>query len=153
VTTGDLQVTGGVLTLVGAVLFLGAWVTSQLFGDPAVGGVELARWLAVPAHILMLLGLGAIYLIQADRVGVWGLVGFLLAFSAAPDRSPACTGIRLPATTMTRSGTLEGRIPGGGFDTGIGPGHCEYVDWPMVAGGLPARCLSMFMPAPVMEGL
>ena len=80
-TANQLQSTGGLVTIVGSTLFMAAWATSTLLGAPSVKGVELSRWLAVPAHVLLLLGLVAIYLVQADRAGVWGLVGFLLAFS------------------------------------------------------------------------
>jgi hypothetical protein len=70
-----------VIAFVGAVLFLGSWATGVLFGNPSVNGVELARWLAVPAHVLLLIGLVAIYLVQADKTGMWGLAAFLMAFS------------------------------------------------------------------------
>jgi hypothetical protein len=80
-TANQLHSIGGVVTIVGSTLFLAAWATSTLLEEPSVKGVELSRWLAVPAHILLLLGLVAIYLVQANRAGVWGLVGFLLAFS------------------------------------------------------------------------
>lgn len=80
-TAEALPATGGLLTIGGAGLFGLAWVISTVFDEPVVAGVELARWVAIPAHILMLLSLVAIYLVQADRVGGWGLAGFLLAFS------------------------------------------------------------------------
>ena len=80
-TADQLQSIGGVITIVGSMLFLAAWATSTLLGDPSVKDVELSRWLAVPAHILLLLGLVAIYLVQAHRGGAWGLGGFLLAFT------------------------------------------------------------------------
>ena len=79
--TDQLQSVGGVITIVGSTLFVAAWATSTLLGDPSVKDVELSRWLAVPAHVLLLIGLVAVYLVQADRAGVWGLAGFLLAFS------------------------------------------------------------------------
>jgi len=80
-TADELQSVGGVITIAGSTLFLAAWATSTLLGEPLVKEVELSRWLAVPAHVLLLLGLAAVYLVQADRAGVWGLSGFLLAFS------------------------------------------------------------------------
>ncbi|HEX9855463.1 MAG TPA: hypothetical protein VGC47_09125 [Acidimicrobiia bacterium] len=79
-SSNALQAVGGALTVLGAGLFLMAWASEMFLGEPMLGGVEVSRWLAVPAHILMLLGLVNIYLVQAGRVGVWGLVGFLLTF-------------------------------------------------------------------------
>lgn len=46
-----------------------------------MAGVELARWLAIPAHILLMLGVVTLFLTQATETGRWGLVGALLAFS------------------------------------------------------------------------
>ena len=56
-TANQLHSIGGVVTIVGSTLFLAAWATSTLLEEPSVKGVELSRWLAVPAHILLLLGL------------------------------------------------------------------------------------------------
>ena len=81
VTADELHSIAGVITIVGSTLFLAAWATSTLLGEPSVKDVEISRWLAVPAHILLLLGLVAVYLVQAHRGGVWGLAGFLLAFT------------------------------------------------------------------------
>ena len=82
-TSAQLTVVGGTVTIVAAVLFVSAWAFPVLFDDPSVGGVEIGRWVAVPGHIFMLLGLVAIYGVQADETGVWGLVGFLMAFFGA----------------------------------------------------------------------
>lgn len=79
-STAALQTTAGVITIGAGGLFALAWLTSMVFGDPDIGGVELSRWLALAAHTLMLLGLVSIYLVQADRAGAWGLAGFLFAF-------------------------------------------------------------------------
>jgi hypothetical protein len=81
VTADQLHSIGGVITIVGSILFSAAWATSTLLGNPSVKDVEISRWLAVPAHILLLLGLVAVYLVQAHRGGAWGLGGFLLAFT------------------------------------------------------------------------
>ncbi len=76
----ELAGIGGVIAVLGALLFALAWAFPVVFGDPSVKGVEIGRWIAVPAHILLLVGLGAIYGVQADEAGVLGLVGFLMAF-------------------------------------------------------------------------
>jgi hypothetical protein len=78
-----LRAIGGWLTLAGAGLFGLAWLTSTLPREPVLAGVEVSRWVAVPAHILVLLALGSIYLAQAETAGGWGLTGFLLAFGGA----------------------------------------------------------------------
>ena len=80
-STAALQITAGVITILGGATFALAWLTSMVFGEPHIAGVELSRWLALAAHILMLLGLVGIYLVQADRARVWGLIGFLSAFT------------------------------------------------------------------------
>jgi len=76
-----LQTTAGVITVGAGITFALAWLTSIAFSQPTMAGVELSRWLALAAHILMLLGLIGIYLVQANRSGAWGLTGFLLAFT------------------------------------------------------------------------
>lgn len=76
-----LQLIGGWITIAAAALFFVSWAIAMLLGNPIVGDIHLARWLALPAHIFMLLGLVSIYLVQADRGGAWGLAGFLLAFA------------------------------------------------------------------------
>jgi hypothetical protein len=80
-TSSQLTQVGGVIALAGASLFLASWTTGVLFGNPSVNGVELARWIAVPAHILLLIALVSIYLVQADKTGALGLAAFLMAFS------------------------------------------------------------------------
>lgn len=75
----QLSAAGGI-AIIGAGLFVSAWATSVLLENPSVGGVEVARSLAVPAYILMLLGLGAIYRVHAEETGAWGLIGFLMTF-------------------------------------------------------------------------
>ncbi|MDX1469310.1 MAG: hypothetical protein R3258_08205 [Acidimicrobiia bacterium] len=77
----ELAGIGGAIAIIGAVLFAAAWAFSVVLGNPLAGGVDVARWIAVPAHICLLLGLVAIYGVQSAETGVWGLVGFLLAFS------------------------------------------------------------------------
>lgn len=78
-----LQSTAGVIAIGTGLLFAASWLTSMVFGEPSISGVELARWLALAAHILMLLALVGIYLVQAEPAGVLGLGGFLLAFTGA----------------------------------------------------------------------
>lgn len=76
------EVTGnifGIALIAGAILFVLAWFASIVLGEPMVDDVAVSRWLAVPAHILLLIGVFGLYLAQADRVGVWGLAGSLLA--------------------------------------------------------------------------
>jgi len=87
VTADQLQ-SIGVITIVGSMLFLAAWATSTLLGDPSVKDVELSRWLAVPAHILLLLGLVAVYLVQAheEEPGV-------LADSYSPSRGSRSSSV------------------------------------------------------------
>lgn len=80
-STAALQTTAGVITIGAGALFALAWLTSIVLGEPSIGGVEVSRWLALAAHILMLLGLVGIYLVQAHRTGAWGLAGFFLAFT------------------------------------------------------------------------
>lgn len=80
-STAALQTTAGVITIGAGALFALAWLTSMVFGDPRIVEVELSRWLALAAHIFMLLGLVGIYLVQAEHAGAWGLAGFLLAFT------------------------------------------------------------------------
>jgi hypothetical protein len=79
--TAALQTNAGVITIAAGGLFALPWLTSMVFGETQVAGVELSRWLALAAHILMLLALVGIYLVQANESGAWGLVGFLLAFT------------------------------------------------------------------------
>ncbi len=105
-----LRTTGGILTVGAAGLFGLAWVASRLFGEPMLGGVELARWLAVPAHVLMLLGLVAIYLVQAGRAGGWGLAGFLLAFTGVSIFIGYVIGGWAAAIPEPRLGPLGGMI-------------------------------------------
>lgn len=114
-SVGALQTSGGVVTLAGAGLFILAWFTAMLLGDPMVGGVELARWLALPAHILILLGLVAIYMVQADRAGALGLAGFLLAFTGMAIFIGYVIGGWMAAIPEPRLGPLGGVLWLGGL--------------------------------------
>lgn len=71
----------GISAIVGGVLLVVAWALAMLLDNPTVNGVELSRWVAVPAHILLLLGLVGVYSAQAAETGSWGLAGFILAFA------------------------------------------------------------------------
>jgi hypothetical protein len=71
----------GIAAITGGILLVAAWAMALLLGNPTVNGVELSRWVAVPAHVLLLLGLVGIYFAQAVETGKWGLAGFVLPFA------------------------------------------------------------------------
>lgn len=77
----SLQLTAGIIAIGAGGLFALAWLTGMVFGNPVVSGVEVARWLVLPAFILMLLGLVGIYLVQFESAGAWGMAGLVLAFT------------------------------------------------------------------------
>jgi hypothetical protein len=65
--------------ILGGALFAAAWIITAAGGSADVN--LTARWVGLPAHILILLGLVGVYVVQSEATGPVGFVGFLLAFA------------------------------------------------------------------------
>ena len=72
---------GGLAAVLGGVLFIIADLATLVFAAQGVAGAVLFRIIVGSvAGVLLLLGLGGLYARRAEVLGIFGLVGFLVAF-------------------------------------------------------------------------
>jgi hypothetical protein len=81
VQESTLVQSSGLAAVAGGALFAAAWIVSAVSGDSGAGKDLAARWVAVAAHILILLGLVGIYATHSQDSGVLGFASFLMAFT------------------------------------------------------------------------